>query len=165
MSRRPLLILLLLAVTATAVLAAPAAAPARMRRVTLHIFSRVFPNFHDRVVAELNKPFPVGDTDYTGRIVQFVPDFNIDLKTHKVSSFSPEPANPAFRVIVSKKGVPQDTTWAFFNMPPHFGSANVLAFVATRIEFTNRPELVSKDSLAILIQKREESGGAGGAAH
>jgi hypothetical protein len=165
MSRRPLLLVLLLALTATTTFAAPAVAPARLRRVTLHIFSRVFPSFHDRVLAEPGKPFAVGATEYTARILRFVPDFNIDLKTHQVTSFTPEPANPAFEIVVSHKGVPQDTTWAFFNMPPHFGARNVLAFVATHIEFTNRPTLESQDSLAILIQQRERAQAQGGSGH
>ena len=127
----------------------------KLKTVTLHIFNRVFPNFHDRVDAAPRTEFRVGDTDYTARVVEFVPDFTLDVKTRKVTSRGTEPKNPAFKIIVKKKGVVQDTTWAFFNMPPHFARKSLLAFVATNIEFTNRPALVSKDSLAIQIQKRE----------
>ena len=62
----------------------------------------------------------MGDTEYTARVVEFVPDFTMDLKTRKVTSRGTEPKNPAFKIIVKKNNVPTDTTWAFFNMPPHF---------------------------------------------
>jgi hypothetical protein len=138
--------------------AAPAAGPAKYKSVTLHIFSRVFGSFHDKVVAVPNKEFRVGDTEFTGRVIRFVPDFSIDVKTRKVTSYSDEPKNPAFQIVVNRKGAAHDTTWAFFNMPPHFSAKAELAFVATSIEFVNRPPLVSTDSLALKIQQRE--GGA-----
>ncbi|MFN8586575.1 MAG: hypothetical protein U0704_02150 [Candidatus Eisenbacteria bacterium] len=134
--------------------AAPAGVP-KLKNVTLHIFNRVFPSFHDKVVAQRGVEFRVGDSEYTARIVDYVPDFTLDLKTHKVTSRGTEPKNPAFKLIVKKGNVPQDTTWAFFNMPPHFARKSLIAFVATEINFTNRPALVSQDSLAIQIRKRE----------
>lgn len=135
---------------------APAAA-AGYRNVTLHVFSRVFATFHDKVVAVPRREFPVGDTEYSARVLRYVPDFTMDLKTKKVVSRSNEPKNPAFQVQVSRKGVPHDTTWAFFNMPPHFSARAQLAFVATRIEFPDRPALESNDSLAIKLRAREGS--------
>ena len=136
-----------------------AAPTAKLKNVTLHIFNRVFANFHDKVVAVPNKELRVGDTEFTFRIIRFEPDFTLDLKHHKVSSRSGEPNNPAFQIVVSRNGAPHDTSWAFFNMPPHFGVKEELAFVATRIEFLNRPALASKDSIAVRIESR------GGAAH
>ncbi len=134
-------------------------APAKLKNVTLHIFNRVFTNFHDKVVATPNKVYRVGDTDWTFRVIRFVPDFTLDLKSRKVVSRSGEPNNPAFQVVVSRNGTPHDTSWAFFNMPPHFGIREELAFVATRIEFLNRPALVSTDSIALRIEAQK------GAAH
>lgn len=136
---------------------APAAA-AGYRNVTLHVFSRVFATFHDKVVALPRREFRVGDTEYTARVLRFVPDFTMDLKTKKVVSRTNQPNNPAFEIQVSRKGVPHDTTWAFFNMPPHFSARAQLAFVATRIEFPDRPALESRDSLAIKLRAREGSG-------
>jgi hypothetical protein len=169
MSRRLLLLgALALLAAAPARAAAPGAAaapraatsgsPAKLKSVTLHVFNRVFPDFHDKVVATLQKEFRVGDTDYTARVIRFEPDFSLDLKTRKAFSRSGEPKNPAFQIVVSRAGTPHDTSWAFFNMPPHFGIKETLAFVATRIEFSNRPVLVSRDSIALRI---EPSGGAG----
>lgn len=125
------------------------------KSVTLHISNRVFPNFHDRVIASPGREFRVGDTDYTATVIDFVPDFSLDLKSHKVTSRGTEPKNPAFRIAVARAGAETDTTWAFFNMPPHYGPRDVLAFVATRIEFTNRAPLVSTDSLAMKYEKSE----------
>jgi hypothetical protein len=139
--------------------AASAASPAKLKNVTLHIFNRVFASFHDKVVAVPNKELRVGDTEFTFRIIRFEPDFTMDIKHHKVTSRSGEPKNPAFQIVVSRNGAPHDTSWAFFNMPPHFGVKEELAFVATRIEFLNRPTLASKDSIAVRLESH------GGAAH
>lgn len=133
------------------------AASAGYTNVTLHVFSRVFAEFHDKVVAVPRREFRVGDTEYTARILRYVPDFTMDLKTRKVISRGTEPKNPAFQIMVSRKGVPHDTTWAFFNMPPHFSARAQLAFVATRIEFPGRPALESQDSLAIRLRGMEGS--------
>ena len=127
--------------------------PARLKTVRLHILSRVFPNFHDRVEAPLRKEFRVGDTEYTAEVLRFEPDFTMDLASHKITSRSGEPRNPAFQIVTRKSGVPHDTLWAFYNMPPHFGRKEVLAFIATRIEFTNRPAMESRDSLAIRLEQ------------
>ena len=134
------------------------AAAGTFTSVTLHVFNRIFPEFHDQVEAGPKKAFRVGDTEYQARILEFVPDFSMNLKTHQIVSRSREPRNPAFRIAVTKGSAPVDTSWAFFNMPPHFGARNVLAFVATRITFPDRPPLESNDSLAVRIRQHE--GGA-----
>ena len=158
MRQRPeLLTLMALLLAGSAYAAAPAAGPAKLKVVTLHVFNRVFANFHDKVQALPNREFRIGDTEYTGRVIEFVPDFSMDLKSHKIITRSGEPKNPAFHVVVYKSGVPQDTSWAFFNMPPHYGTRDVLAFVATDIQFVNRPPLVSGDSLALRIRSHEGS--------
>ncbi len=128
----------------------------RMETVTLHIFHRVFANFHDRVDARLGREFRIGDSDYTGRVIQFVPDFTMDLKTRRVTTRSQEPNNPAFHVVVRKNGVPQDTTWAFLNMPPHFARKSLVAFLATRVTFENHAPVMSRDSLARSLMKTEK---------
>jgi hypothetical protein len=144
-------------VTTTPAAGAAGAGPAKLKSVTLHVFNRVFEQFHDKVEVVPNREFRVGDTDFTFRVVRFEPDFTLDVKKHKVSSRSGEPKNPAFQIVVSRAGTPHDTSWAFFNMPPHFGIREELAFVATKITFTNRPPLVSSDSIALRIQQWEGS--------
>ena len=134
----------------------PAAGAAlKMRTVRLHMFHRAFPNFHDQVDASLGKEFPIGDTDYSGTVTQFLADFDYDLKRHKAFSKSTAPANPAFHIVVKRKGVPTDTTWAFLNLPPHFSKQSLIAFIATEVSFTNHATIVSKDTLALRIRERE----------
>jgi hypothetical protein len=136
--------------------ASPAAAKLKLKTVDLHIFHRVFPDFHDHVDATLNKEFRIGDTEYTGTIIRFVPDFTMDLKTGKVSTRSQEPKNPAWRLVVRKNGVPQDTSWAFLNMAPHFAQRSLIAFLAVRATFENHEPVTSRDTLALRLLKMEK---------
>jgi len=116
----------------------PGASPAlKVRAVTLIAVNRAFPSYNERIEAKPRVEFPIGDTEYTARIVEFLPAFAMDLKTRKVFSYSKQPENPAFRIIVRKSGVPEDTTWAFMNMPPHFARNSLLAFLVQRVEFEN----------------------------
>jgi hypothetical protein len=134
----------------------PVAAKLKLKSVDLHIFHRVFPDFHDHVDAALNKEFRIGDTEYTGTVVRFVPDFTMDLKTGNISTRSQEPKNPAFRIVVRKNGVPQDTSWAFLNMAPHFGQRSLLAFLAVRATFENHESVASRDTLARKLLEKEK---------
>jgi len=140
----------------------PASAPTspaarlKLHAVDLHIFHRVFPDFHDQVSAGLRQEFRIGDTEYTGTVIRFVPDFTMDLKTGRITTRSEEPRNPAFRIVVRKNGVPQDTAWAFLNMPPHFGQRSLLAFLAVRATFDNHEPVASRDTLARKLLEKEK---------
>jgi hypothetical protein len=133
----------------------PAGSP-KLKTVTLHVFSRVFGNFHDKVAVPLKQEFRVGDSEYTAKVVDWLPDFAMNLKTRKIFSRGAEPKNPAFHIIVRKDGVPQDTVWAFVNMPPHFARKSMLAFIATEVEFLDHAPIVSRDSLALKIMDHEK---------
>jgi len=133
-----------------------AAAKLKLKTVDLHIFHRVFPDFHDRVDATLGKEFRIGDTEYTGTVIRFVPDFSMDLKTGRITTRSQEPNNPAWHVVVRKNGVPQDTSWAFLNMAPHFGQRSLIAFLAVRATFENHAEVTSRDTLARRLLEQEK---------
>ena len=111
--------------------------------MTLAIRHRIFKNFSDVQTVTLQKEFPVGDSDFSARVIRYVPDFAMELKTGKVISRSNEPKNPAFQIIVREKKVPQDTTWAFLNLPPHFGRKSMLAFKIVRIDFVGAPPVVA----------------------
>jgi hypothetical protein len=113
----------------------------RFDAVTLLIRHRVFHDFADEQRVQLNKDFVIGDTDFKARVVQYVPDFMMDLKSRKIVSRTEHPNNPAFKIIVWKKKVPQDTTWALLNLPPHFARKSMLAFRAVRIDFLDRPPM------------------------
>ena len=133
--------------------ATPATAPvashvAPVKTVTLAIRHRIFKNFSDVQAVTLQKEFPVGDSDFSARVIRYVPDFAMELKTGKVISRSNEPKNPAFQIIVREKKVPQDTTWAFLNLPPHFGRKSMLAFKIVRIDFAGAPPVVADTTRA-----------------
>ena len=123
--------------------AGKAGATAKLQSVTLAIRHRIFQDFADKQTAVLNKDFIVGDTEMTGRIVQYVPDFMMDLQNHKITTRSQEPRNPAFKIIVRDKGKAIDTTWAMLSLPPHFGRTSYLAFKVMRIDFVNREPLLA----------------------
>jgi hypothetical protein len=118
----------------------------RLDTVTLGIRHRVFPDFVDLQKVHLKQRFVVGDTKYTAMVVDFVPDFAMALKSHKVISRSSEPNNPAFKIVVRLAGKAQDTTWAMLRMPPHFARNSMLAFKVARIDFIGRPPLVNADT-------------------
>jgi hypothetical protein len=137
----------LLAMGAPAAGAAPAQR-LKVKTVTLRMYHRVFHEFRDEARVGLRQDFPVGDTDYSARVVEFVPDFALDLEKHKVISRSSEPRNPAFHIVVRKQGVPQDTTWAFLNMPPHFARKSLIAFQVMRIDFENHAPVLADTAWA-----------------
>lgn len=156
---RPTARLLTLALLAAAplALAAPATTPApsakraapRVATVSFVIGHRVFTSFRDQVTVRMQQTFRVGDSEYSAKVVEFQPDFTMDLESHKVTSRSSEPKNPAVRVIVWKNGAPEDTAWAFLNMPPHFARHSMLAFQLTQLTFENHPPLAARrDSTA-----------------
>lgn len=115
--------------------------PLKVKTVTVLMGHRIYTDFHDIQTVPLGKDFQVGETDYTARVVEFVPDFAIDGKTHKVVSRSSVPRNPACRIIVRENGVPKDTSWAFVNYPPHFSRRALISFRVVRIEFFNAPAI------------------------
>ncbi len=140
-------------------------APPQVTRVTLIVRHRAFPDFFDVDSVALKEDFEIGDTPYSARVVEFVPDFAYDLKSHRVLSRTNEPNNPAFRIIVREKKVPQDTVWAFFNMPPHFARKSLLAFMVGRIEFKGRPPMWIGDTTATRVPHRPRSAPDSAAAH
>lgn len=132
--------------------AAPAAPPRtaapKVKDVTLLIRHRVFQSFSEVDTVSMRSDFEIGDTPYSARVVEFVPDFAMNLKTRRIFSRSNQPNNPAFRIVVKEKGVPSDTTWAFLDMPPHFARKSMLAFLVRRITFEDHAPIATRDSSA-----------------
>jgi hypothetical protein len=118
-------------------------APAKVKSVTLTMKHRVYANFTDLQTVTLQKEFYIGDSDYSAKVIRYVPDFMMELKSGKVVSRSNQPKNPAFEIIVREKNVPKDTTWAFMNMPPHFARNSLLAFKIVRIDLIGAPPVVA----------------------
>lgn len=115
---------------------------ARFDAVTFGIRHRVFHQFRDLQRVKLNQDFPLGDTEFSARVVQYLPDFQMDLESRKVFSLTDQPRNPAFKVVVRKGKIPQDTTWAFLKSPPHFGARSYFAFQVLRVDFIGREPLL-----------------------
>ena len=138
--------------------AAPAATAAqnaklKVASLTMVVGHRAFTEFRDRVTVKLNETFRVGDSEYSAKVVEFQPDFTMDLKSRKVSSRSQDPRNPAAKVYVWKNGAIDDTSWAFLNNPPHFGRHSMLAFQLTRVEFENHAAVdAPKDSARVITK-------------
>ncbi len=120
----------------------------RLEAVTLLVRHRVFHDFVDEERVRLNQEFLLGDSDYNARVVQYVPDFQMDLATRKVVSRTSQPNNPAFKIIVRQGKVPQDTTWAFLNMPPHFGRRSYFAFQVLRVDFADHAPMLADTTAA-----------------
>ncbi len=120
----------------------------KVAHVDLVIRHRVFANFVDVVKADLGAPFQVGDTDYKATIIQYVPDFTMDIESGRVYSRSDQPNNPAFRIAVTQKGAAMDTTWALLDMPPHFGRKSLLSFQVVRIDYTSGKPVLPRKPVA-----------------
>jgi hypothetical protein len=127
---------------AKAARAAAKTATSPVTKVKLRMRHRVHAQFMEEAEVGLRQDFPIGDTEYSGRILRYVPDFTMDKG--KVSSRSNEPRNPAFQIVVKENGAPHDTSWAFMNFPPHFSRKSILAFQVMRIDFSGRPSMHAK---------------------
>jgi hypothetical protein len=121
---------------------------ARVEAITIGIIHRVFAGFRDIQKVKPNQVFILGDTDYSARVVGYIPDFTMDLTTKKIMTRSADPNNPAFKIIVWQGGVPRDTAWAFLNMPPHFAKTSSFGFQILRIDFVGRPPIVADTTVA-----------------
>ena len=126
----------------------------KVKQLTLMIRHRVFHDFAEQIVTRLGEPFPIGDTEYSATVDQYVPDFAMDIKTGHVILRTADANNPAVRIVVKEKGVLQDTTWALLDMPPHFGRKSMLAFQMIKIEYTSGKPLVAKQPVAQPVAKQ-----------
>jgi hypothetical protein len=133
-----------LAVSAQGAAPQSAAQKLRVKSLTLGVGHRVFTEFYDEATVRLNEEFRVGDTEYTAKVTEFVPDFTMDMATRRIVSRSNAPNNPALHVLVRRNGAPDDTTWAFLNMPPHYGRHSMLAFRILKLEFENHDPIVAR---------------------
>lgn len=130
-----------------------AAAP--VTKVKMRMRHRIHAGFMEEAEVALRQDFPIGDTEYSGRILRYVPDFTMDKG--KVSSRSNEPRNPAFQIVVKENGAPHDTSWAFLNFPPHFSHKSILAFQVLRIDFSGRPSVFARSDSARAPQQMIDS--------
>lgn len=99
-----------------------------LEAVKLRVGHRVFPGFHEETVARPGERFQIGDTDYFGRVIRFVPDFAFDDKSKKVVSRTNELRNPAIQLEVWQGEEELERTWAFRSDMPHYSEHAMLSF-------------------------------------
>jgi len=92
----------------------------------VEVGSRLYPEWKELLRLRLGELFYLGDSEYTARIDQFLPDFRII--DGKFLTLSQELKNPAARVVVYHDTTAADTAWAFLNFPPHFSPRSFFTF-------------------------------------
>lgn len=115
--------------------------------VTIRVRHRVWAKFKEEATVEIGEEFQVGDTEFTALVDRFIPDFAMKMQSKEIISRTPEPNNPAVRIIVMENDEPADTTWAFTQELPHYGRLSLLAFQIIRIDFADREPIVVPDTL------------------
>ena len=92
----------------------------------VEVGSRLYPGWKEQLRLRLGELFYLGDSEYTARIEEFLPDFRII--DGKFLTLSQELKNPAARVVVYHDTTAADTSWAFLNFPPHFSARSFFTF-------------------------------------
>lgn len=96
--------------------------------VKLVAFHRMFTNYSEPITARPSAEFSIGDEDYSGKLTDFCPDFQID-STGRVSSRSDTLGNPAAKVVVFREEKAIDSSWVFQgDGPPHFSRTSLFGF-------------------------------------
>lgn len=72
-----------------------------VKLIIRHIENKDFAEEH---VVKFRGEFFISDTDYSAKVIKFIPDFVMNEKTKRVSSRSKKPNNPAVMVRVYHKG-------------------------------------------------------------
>jgi hypothetical protein len=96
--------------------------------VQLIAFHRMFTNYTESITAKPESTFSIGDENYTGKVTDFLPYFQID-SAGQVTSRSDSLGNPAAKVVVFKDGKAVDSSWAFQGQgPPHYARTSMFGF-------------------------------------
>jgi hypothetical protein len=62
----------------------------------------------------------VPGTDLAIKVLNFLPDFNMNIAEHVITSSSNEPKKPAAQIIITEAGKEVFKGWIFYNLPsPH----------------------------------------------
>jgi hypothetical protein len=122
-------VVLLVALVPVFFLAPLYASPLEVEEVTLVATHRVYKNFKEEHTVKLGEKFFLADTEYTVEVVEFLPDFAINLEAKEIFSRSDEPNNPAVRIVIYENDEIIDEIWAFKGKgAPHFSRASLIAF-------------------------------------
>lgn len=93
---------------------------------SVEIGNRLYPKWREEQRVREHEFFFLGDTRFTARVEEFLPDFRIG--DDGPFSASPECLNPAIHVIVYDDTLATDSSWAFRNFPPHFSTRSFFMF-------------------------------------
>jgi hypothetical protein len=119
-----------------------------LEAVVLRINHRVFTQFEEVRRVPPGQHFQIGDTDFTARIIDFVPDFAISPETKEVFSRTEIPRNPAVKIEVFNDGRKVEEVWAFQGEgAPHFSRESMLRFRI--VELIWKPGTVVPDSTGL----------------
>jgi len=100
-----------------------------LEAVVLRINHRIYSQFDEVRRVSPGERFQIGDTDFTGRIIDFVPDFAINPETKEVFTRTNLPRNPAVKIEVFEGGTKVEEVWAFQGEgAPHFSRESMLRF-------------------------------------
>ena len=141
---------------------ASSAAPDSGTVFALEVGNRNYPGWREEWRVHLGETFYLGDSRFTARVEQFVPDFRINDQG-EVLHYSDEPNNPAVRVVVYGDTAATDTTWAFLNFPPHFSANSFFAFRLMAVEGYEPPVAEADDPATLpgsksAARKEEDDG-------
>lgn len=90
-----------------------AAANSRLESVTIVVLHPQFPEFSETHTLHLGDEEIIHDTEYSLRLVDFVPDFQIDKKTKQVVSRSANLNNPALKLEIYPTVKKDPGQWIF----------------------------------------------------
>jgi len=95
-------------------------------RFAIQAGSRLYPDWKESLDVRIEEKFFLGDTEFTGKVKKFLPDFRII--DGKVMSLSYAMNNPAIQIYVYADSGAVDSSWAFLNFPPHFSAKSFFMF-------------------------------------
>ncbi len=96
-----------------------------------HVLVRKTDAGEEETAVEIGASYPLAGGAWTARVLEYQPDFVIDTKSHKASSRSQEPNNPALRIALKKTGSDAESERWLFAKAPDFahGDASDLTLV------------------------------------
>lgn len=100
-----------------------------LEAVVVRINHRIYPQFDEVQRVAPGERFQIGDTDFTARIIDFVPDFAIDPETKEIFTRTELLRNPAIKIEVFDDDTKVEELWAFRGEgAPHFSRESMLLF-------------------------------------
>jgi hypothetical protein len=100
----------------------------------------MYPGYRETTRVVPGQSVTIGDEDYAVRLVDFLPDFQMDASGHAFSR-SDSSANPALKVAVLKAGKEVAVEWAFEgDGPPHFRQTSLFGFRIQELHLKEQAE-------------------------